>query len=128
VVLKFFLHVSKEEQRRRFLDRIAEREKHWKFSLRDVEERAHWDDYMDSYERTIRRTSTRFAPWHVVPADNKWAARAVVAEVVTRAIERLHGGFPETTAERGKALEDARRRLEAEATNNGKKPQQRAGR
>jgi PPK2 family polyphosphate:nucleotide phosphotransferase len=122
VVLKFFLHVSREEQRRRFLDRIAEREKHWKFSAGDVAERAHWDRYMDAYERAIRRTSTRWAPWHVVPADNKWAARAVVAEVVTRAISDLHHGFPEATPDQRAALAQAQALLEAEAANKGQKP------
>jgi PPK2 family polyphosphate:nucleotide phosphotransferase len=114
VVLKFFLNISKEEQRRRFLDRIAEREKHWKFAAGDVAERAHWDEYMDAYERAIRKTSTTWAPWHVVPADNKWAARSVVAEVVTRAISDLHHGFPKTNAELLRSLAEAKKSLDAE--------------
>ncbi len=114
VVLKFFLNVSKEEQRKRFLQRIDDREKHWKFSAGDVAERGRWDDYMSAYEEAIRATSTAWAPWHVVPADHKWAARALVAEVVTHTIRRLHDAFPETTPEQKRALAEAKRALEDE--------------
>jgi len=93
-VLKFFLHVSKDEQRKRFLDRIEEPGKRWKFSMGDVAERALWDKYMDAYEDMIRRTSTADAPWHVVPADNKWFTRLVVARTIVDKLEKLNPQFP----------------------------------
>jgi PPK2 family polyphosphate:nucleotide phosphotransferase len=93
-IVKFFLHVSRDEQRRRFLERIEERDKHWKFSAADVRERAHWDDYMDAYETMIRETSSPYAPWYVVPADNKWYTRVVVAGAIVDALERLDLSFP----------------------------------
>jgi PPK2 family polyphosphate:nucleotide phosphotransferase len=89
LVLKFFLHVSKDEQRRRFLDRIDKPEKYWKFSPRDVTERKYWRDYLRAYEELIRATATRHAPWYVVPADHKWFTRLVVASAIVRAISRL---------------------------------------
>ena len=111
VVLKFFLHVSKEEQRRRFLKRIEEPETNWKFSLGDVAERHHWDDYQSAYEKAIRATATPAAPWFVVPADNKWFTRLVVAEALAEALEDLGLHYPEITAEERVALEGARREL-----------------
>jgi PPK2 family polyphosphate:nucleotide phosphotransferase len=113
-VLKFFLHVSRDEQRRRFLARIADREKHWKFSAGDVAERARWDDYMAAYEDAIRATSTPWAPWHVIPADAKWGARVLVADVVTEAIAGLHRGFPKATDAQRRALAEAKALLDAE--------------
>jgi PPK2 family polyphosphate:nucleotide phosphotransferase len=93
-VLKFFLHVSKEEQRKRFLKRIEEPEKHWKFSANDVVERRYWDEYQDAYEKAIRATATPEAPWFVVPADNKWFTRLVVAEALATTLEDLELHYP----------------------------------
>jgi PPK2 family polyphosphate:nucleotide phosphotransferase len=114
VILKFFLHVSKDEQRRRFLDRIEDPEKHWKFSAGDVAERDHWDDYMEAYEDAIRATSTAWAPWYVIPADHKWVARALVADVLATTIRDLGLEHPAPTTEQKRALAEARRRLLAE--------------
>jgi len=114
VVLKFFLHVSKDEQKRRFLERLERPEKHWKFSPSDLPERAFWADYMDAYEDALAATTTEEAPWYVVPADNKWVTRAVVADVITTAIRSLDLRFPEVTEEKRKALAEAKSRLQAE--------------
>jgi PPK2 family polyphosphate:nucleotide phosphotransferase len=114
VVLKFFLNVSKGEQKRRFLERIEEREKHWKFSASDIAERRHWDAYMDAFEQMIRHTSTKHAPWHVIPADHKWVARALIADYITNAVRRLHDGFPAATDAQMKALAAAKKELMAE--------------
>ena len=114
VVLKFFLHVSKDEQRRRFLKRIEEPEKNWKFSLGDVAERRHWDDYQAAYEKAIRATATADAPWYVVPADNKWFTRLVVSEALAGALEDLDLHYPKVSAENRAALDAARRELGAE--------------
>jgi len=94
VVLKFFLNVSKDEQRRRFLDRLDRPDKHWKFSASDVHERAHWDAYMAAYEDVFRHTSTPWAPWFVVPADHKWYTRLVVAEIVCETLDAMDLRFP----------------------------------
>jgi PPK2 family polyphosphate:nucleotide phosphotransferase len=94
LIVKFFLHVSKEEQRRRFLDRLDDPAKRWKFSMGDVAERELWDRYMEAYQDMIRHTSTEAAPWHVIPADNKWFARLMVAAVLIDAMEGLHLEFP----------------------------------
>jgi PPK2 family polyphosphate:nucleotide phosphotransferase len=99
-VLKFFLHVSPDEQRKRFLDRLEEPEKHWKFSLGDVREREHWDEYQRAYEETIRRTATPHAPWVVVPADRKWFTRLVVAAAIVEALESLALAYPTFDAAR----------------------------
>lgn len=101
VVLKFFLYVSKEEQKKRFLDRLEEPAKRWKFSMGDVEERKLWDRYMAAYEDMLRNTSTPEAPWHVVPADHKWFTHLVVASAMVQALERLDLQFPSV---KGKAL------------------------
>jgi PPK2 family polyphosphate:nucleotide phosphotransferase len=111
---KFFLHVSKEEQKRRFLERIAQPEKHWKFNERDVAERARWDDYQRHWSTAIARTSAPHAPWFVVPADHKWFTRLVVAEAVVAALEGLELDFPRLEGARRQELERARRALEAE--------------
>lgn len=111
VVLKFFLHVSREEQRRRFLKRIEQPEKNWKFSAGDVAERAHWDDYMQAYEEAIRATATTYAPWYVVPADRKWFTRLVVVAAIARALEGLELHYPEVTPAQRKALAKAREEL-----------------
>src|SRR2546423_14376405 len=93
-VLKFFLHISKEEQRRRLLARLDEPAKQWKFSMNDVAERKLWNEYMDAYEAAIRATSSREAPWHVVPADHKWFARLIVARATLEALENLDLRYP----------------------------------
>lgn len=111
VVRKFFLHVSKEEQKKRFLDRLAEPEKHWKFALGDVQEREHWDSYQRAYEDMIRNTSSPHSPWYVVPADHKWFTRLVVADAVIDALESLNLSFPEIDAEKRKEIEMARAAL-----------------
>ncbi len=112
VVLKFFLNVSKEEQRRRFLSRIDEPEKHWKFSAQDVAERHFWDDYQAAYEKAIRATATPHAPWYVVPADNKWFTRLVVAGALALALGELDLHYPRVSAEELARLQDARKELE----------------
>jgi PPK2 family polyphosphate:nucleotide phosphotransferase len=94
VIRKFFLHVSKDEQRQRFLNRLEQPEKSWKFSLGDVKEREHFDDYMRAYEDLIRATATKWAPWYVIPADRKWFARLVISNVVIETIEALDPTFP----------------------------------
>ena len=113
-IRKFFLHVSKDEQRKRFLDRIDEPSKNWKFSMNDVRERAHWDDYMKAYEDTIRHTATPYAPWFVVPADHKWFTRLVVAAAVIDALDDMNLDFPTLDAAKKGELEEARKLLHAE--------------
>jgi len=108
VVLKFFLNVSKKEQKRRFLERLDEPEKNWKFSASDVLERQHWNEYMGAYEEMIRNTSTERAPWHVVPADHKWFTRVVVAEALIHVLDKLNLSFPKVDAEKRKDLKRAR--------------------
>jgi len=114
LVRKFFLHVSLEEQKQRFLERIDRPEKHWKFNARDVAERAHWDEYQRFWSEALARTSTKHAPWTVVPADRKWYARLVVAETLVAALEELELDFPQLDGRRRAELEDARRSLESE--------------
>ena len=108
VVLKFFLNVSKKEQKRRFLERLDEPEKNWKFSTSDVLERQHWNEYMGAYEEMIRNTSTERAPWYVVPADHKWFTRVVVAEALIHVLDKLNLSFPKVDAEKRKDLKRAR--------------------
>jgi PPK2 family polyphosphate:nucleotide phosphotransferase len=115
VVLKFFLHLSKKEQKKRFLERLEDPEKNWKFSINDALERQHWDKYMRAYEDMIRNTSTKQAPWYVVPADHKWFTRLVVAEAVIDALECLDLSFPAVDAEKRKELKAARAALERES-------------
>ena len=111
VIRKFFLHVSKGEQRRRFLDRLEDPERNWKFSPKDVEERRYWKDYQDAYERAIRATATRHAPWYVIPADNKWFTRLMVGAAVIDALKELELSYPKPTPEQQKALRTAKRTL-----------------
>jgi PPK2 family polyphosphate:nucleotide phosphotransferase len=108
VVRKFFLHVSREEQRHRFLDRLDEPEKNWKFSLTDVRERRHWDAYMAAYQEMIQRTSAPYAPWYVVPADHKWFSRLVVVSAILETLSSLDLAFPTVEPDRLKELESAR--------------------
>jgi len=114
VVLKFFLHVSKEEQKQRFMDRLERPEKNWKFSLADLNERSYWNDYVDAFEKAISATSTKWAPWYIVPADNKWATRAIVADIVTTTLRNLDLEFPEMDDQQRALLEQARQTLEEE--------------
>jgi PPK2 family polyphosphate:nucleotide phosphotransferase len=111
-IRKFFLHVSKKEQRKRFLERIEEPGKNWKFSADDVKEREHWDEYMEAYEATIRNTATKRAPWYVVPADNKWFTRLVVAAAVIEALSSLDLAYPQLSDAKRKDLAAARRALQ----------------
>jgi polyphosphate kinase 2 (PPK2 family) len=113
VIRKFFLHVSKAEQKRRFLARLDEPEKNWKFSVRDVAERRLWDDYQHAYEDAIRATATKHAPWYVIPADHKWFTRLAVATAVIDTLARLDLHYPVLDDARRKALKAARRELKA---------------
>ncbi len=115
VILKFFLNVSRQEQKKRFLDRLEMREGNWKYSISDMRERERWDEYMEAYEDLIRRTATRHAPWHVVPADHKWFTRIVVAETIVSALEELKLEFPKVDSALRKELKAGRAALEAEA-------------
>ena len=114
VILKFFLHLSKDEQRRRFLKRLKEPAKQWKFSPDDLKERAFWNDYMKAFEDAISATSTKWAPWYIIPADHKWVTRALVARIVTRTTESLDLRYPEVTKEQRAIIAEARKQLEAE--------------
>jgi PPK2 family polyphosphate:nucleotide phosphotransferase len=114
VILKFFLHVSKAEQKRRFLARIDEEDKNWKLSPNDAKERAYWDDYMRAYEDVFTRTSTDIAPWYIVPADHKWFTRLAVAAIVYQTLERLGLDYPKATAAQKAGLQEVRRLLMAE--------------
>jgi PPK2 family polyphosphate:nucleotide phosphotransferase len=111
IPIKFFLHVSREEQRRRFLDRIDDRDENWKFSLRDVQERQHWGAYMRAYEEAIRHTSTPDAPWYVIPADHKWFTRVAVAEIINQRLAALDLHFPRATRAHRAELLKARKLL-----------------
>ncbi len=111
-IVKFYLHLSKEEQRRRFLARIDDPNKNWKFSAADVEERKFWEKYIDAYETCLRKTSTKDAPWFAVPADDKKNARLIVSRIVLDTLESLDIRYPETSPERRKELLDIRKRLE----------------
>ena len=114
VILKFFLHVSKKEQKRRLLERLENPRKHWKFSAADLAERAYWSDYVEAYEDALSATSSKHAPWFIIPADHKWVARALVSEILTRTIEGLDLKFPELTQEQQIALAKAKKLLEGE--------------
>ena len=120
VIRKFFLHVSRDEQRRRFLERLEEPTKNWKFSGSDTEERRSWDSYMGAYEDMIRATSTPHAPWYVVPADHKWFSRLVVGDAVVDALESLDLTFPIVNSGKLMELRAARTALEAEKARSGK--------
>jgi len=111
LVRKFFLHVSKEEQKKRFLERLDTPEKNWKFSTSDVNERQRWSDYQRAYEETIRHTATKESPWYVVPADNKWFTRVVVAAAVIDALDSLNLAYPEVSTAQRKELAVARQKL-----------------
>jgi len=112
VIRKFFLNLSRKEQKKRFLARLEEPEKHWKFSAADIHEREFWSDYMDAYEDMIAHTASKHAPWYAVPADNKWFTRVVVAAAVVDTLEGLKLTYPKVDAEKRKELEAARATLE----------------
>jgi len=114
LVLKFHLRISKKEQRKRFLARLNEPEKRWKFSASDINERAYWDDYMAAYEEMIRETSTEFAPWYVIPANHKHIAWVIASAAIVEAIEALKPNFPKIRGEALKDLKKAERALRAE--------------
>jgi PPK2 family polyphosphate:nucleotide phosphotransferase len=126
-VLKFFLHVSKDEQRKRFLARLDEPAKRWKFSMDDVAERKLWDKYMKAYEEAIRHTSRPEAPWYVVPADNKWFARIVIAGAMVEALEDIDPQYPKVAGAALKELETVRKALGAEGSASSAKPARRKG-
>jgi PPK2 family polyphosphate:nucleotide phosphotransferase len=114
VIRKFFLHISMEEQKRRFLERLEDPKKNWKFSMADVTERAFWKDYQEAYEEMIQNTATKHAPWFVVPADNKWFTRLIVASAIIEALDELHLSFPDVDKAKKKELEAVRRSLIAQ--------------
>jgi PPK2 family polyphosphate:nucleotide phosphotransferase len=114
LILKFFLHVSKEEQRKRFLDRIEQPQKRWKFSPLDVHERQYWDQYIAAYEDCLTRTNTKWAPWYVIPADQKWVTRTIVASIMAQAIGNLRLEYPPVTKPRRKEIAEAKRQLDRE--------------
>lgn len=114
IILKFFLHVSKEEQKKRFLDRIEDPAKNWKFSFGDIQERAKWDEYQRAYEDAISATSTDYAPWFIVPADDKWYTRLVIAEIIYREFEKLKLTYPSVSPAQKQELEKAKALLLAE--------------
>ena len=113
-VVKFFLHLSKEEQKRRFMERLDHRDKSWKFSASDVKEREIWDDYQEAYEDMIRHTASAYAPWYVVPADNKWFTRLVVSHAVVDALKAMNLKYPKISSAEQAALAQARKQLEHE--------------
>jgi polyphosphate kinase 2 (PPK2 family) len=114
LIVKFFLHVSAEEQRKRFLQRIDEPDKNWKFSLADIEERAFWKQYMEAYEECLSATSTRNAPWYIVPADDKRNARLIVSQVIVETLTALEMTYPKLDSKRRFELQEIREQLTKE--------------
>lgn len=114
IILKFFLHVSKKEQKKRFLERIDDATKNWKFSLGDLRERDHWEDYQRAYEKAISATSTKHAPWFIVPSDDKWYSRLVIAEAIAQQFQNMHIEYPSLTAKEKEDLARGRAHLVAE--------------
>jgi PPK2 family polyphosphate:nucleotide phosphotransferase len=114
IILKFFLNISKETQKKRFMERLDKPEKNWKFSSSDLAERAHWDDYTKVYEEAISATSTKYAPWYIIPADNKWVTRALVADIITSTLRKLNLKFPKVSEVEHQRLAEARIQLENE--------------
>ncbi len=114
-IVKFFLNVSQEEQHERFLERVSDPRKHWKFSSSDLKESARWDDYMHAYEECLAATSTKWAPWYVIPADRKWVTRAAAGVILTETIKRLNLAWPKITDEQRRAIAEAKKQLEKEA-------------
>lgn len=114
VILKFFLHISKDEQKKRFLKRIEKKSKNWKFSGADLKEREHWDEYQKCYQEAISATSKKYAPWFIIPADHKWYMRLAVSEIIVDAMKKLPLNFPKLNAEQLKNLEICKEKLENE--------------
>jgi len=114
IVLKFFLHISKEQQRQRLLKRLEDPDKNWKFSLTDLSERSKWDDYMEAYEDMVNQTSTEWAPWYVIPADKKWVTHASISEIMVSQIKKLNLKYPVLSPEQHAALDKAKAELEKE--------------
>ena len=114
IIVKFFLNLSKKEQRKRFLERLDNPAKNWKFSVNDLHERGYWDDYQQAYEDMLNATSTEQAPWYVIPADKKWFSRACVADIITSRIEKLHLKYPTVPESERALLADAKKKLDAE--------------
>ncbi len=114
IVLKFFLNVSKDQQKKRFLDRIDQPEKNWKFSASDAKERQHWDEYMQAYEEMFSNTSTEHAPWYIVPADRKWFTRLVVSDIIVNKLKSLHLSYPEVSEQHRLELLEVKKLLENE--------------
>lgn len=115
IVLKFFLNVSKEQQKRRFLKRIEDASRNWKFSAADVKERQHWDEYMEAYSEMLTHTSTEVAPWYVIPADNKWFMRYAVSEIIVQRLKKLDLSYPDLPESEMSRLHEARTLLENES-------------
>jgi PPK2 family polyphosphate:nucleotide phosphotransferase len=115
VILKFFLYLSRKEQKKRFMERLDRKEKHWKFSSADIQERRFWGDYMHAFEEAIQATAWKHAPWYVVPADNKWFTRLIVAAAIVEALENLDLSYPQIDAAKKKELEQARAALTRES-------------
>jgi len=111
IILKFFLHISKKEQKKRFLERLDREDKHWKFSFSDLKEREYWDDYQEAFEEALTHTSTEWAPWWVIPADHKWVSRALVAGIISRSIHSLGLEMPKLSAQQERQLAEARKKL-----------------
>jgi PPK2 family polyphosphate:nucleotide phosphotransferase len=111
VIRKFFLHLSKKEQNKRFLERLEDSKKNWKFSMADVTERGYWKDYQEAYEEMIQKTATKHAPWYVVPADNKWYTQLIVASAIISTLEELDLSFPDVDKDKKKELESVRESL-----------------
>jgi PPK2 family polyphosphate:nucleotide phosphotransferase len=111
VIIKIFLHISKEEQKERLLERIDDKTKNWKFSAADIKEREYWDDYQKCYEEAISETTTKRAPWYIIPADKKWYGRLVVSEIIVKTMESLDLKYPEISEEQVKVLEDCKNKL-----------------
>ena len=118
-VLKFFLNISRDEQRKRLLERLDRPDKKWTFSAGDIEERGLWGEHMSAYEQAFERTSTEWAPWHIIPADSRWFARAAVASAVVAKLKSLHSEYPRLSEERERELAGARETLEKEASGAG---------
>ena len=114
VIVKLFLHISRKEQKRRLLARLDNPKKHWKFSASDLAERAYWPKYVEAYEDALSATSTKHAPWHIIPADHKWVARSAVSEILAETIQGMNLEFPKLTPEQQKALAKAKKSLHQE--------------
>ncbi len=125
IIMKFFLHVSKKEQKKRFLERIEDPGKNWKFSLSDLKERVYWDDYQQAYNEALSATSTEHAPWFVIPADDKWYARLAIASIIKKQFDKLNLNYPEVTSAQKQELQKAKLQLLAE---DGAKPEKKKSR